>query len=83
METPPLFLFHALLRFGVFKRIFHAFVCLSLDVEIELEWLDEAWAGKQLVSCDQVEESCVACMYQLYSSTRYQRSTQQATQITG
>jgi len=37
METPPLFLFHALLRFGVFKRIFHAFVCLSLDLEVELD----------------------------------------------
>jgi hypothetical protein len=36
------------------QRIFHAFACLSLDVE--LEWLDEAWAGK-LVSCAHVEES--------------------------
>jgi len=38
-------------------------VCLSLDVELELEWLDEAWAGKQLLAVIKVEESCVACIY--------------------
>ena len=53
METSPFTcsIFDSLLSI---QSIFHAFAFLSLDVE--LEWLDEAWAGK-LVSCAHVEES--------------------------